>query len=203
MATPSKREVLVVDDDLSIRESLALVLVSAGYDVSTAQDGFTALLQLRRTLPDVIVSDLNMPQMSGYELLSVVRRRFPQITTVAMSGDYQLDTLPSGVIADCFFPKGQSPKSLLATVAALIRTSETTVSTHQKESAPAWIPRNGHDAQGVPYVVVTCAECLRAFQLVVVEETAGEVLEAQCLFCPSKNRYIIEPSSEHIREMYA
>jgi CheY-like chemotaxis protein len=203
MATCSKREVLVVDDDPSIRETLALVLVSAGYDVSSAQDGFTALLQLRRTLPDVIVSDLNMPQMSGYELLSVVRRRFPQIMTVAMSGDYQADTLPSAVIADGFFPKGQSPQNLLPTVESLIRTSETRVSIHQKESAPAWIPRNGHDAQGVPYVIVTCAECLRAFQLPVVEETAGEVLETPCRFCPSKNRYIIEPSSGHVREMYA
>jgi CheY-like chemotaxis protein len=203
MATPSKYEVLVVDDDPSVRETVATLLISAGYDVATAKDGFGALVQLRKMLPDVIVSDLNMPQMSGYELLSVVRRRFPQIMTVAMSGDYQGDTVPSGVIADGFFPKGQTPNSLLATIAALIRTSETWASVHQKESAPAWIPRNGNDAQGVPYVVVTCAECLRAFQLPVVEETAGEVLEAPCRFCPSKNRYIIEPDPEHARHMYA
>ena len=123
--------------------------------------------------------------------------------TVAMSGDYQGDPVPPGVIACCFFPKGQSPKSLLTTIVALIRTSESRMSTHQKESAPAWIPRNGHDAQGIPYVVVTCAECLRAFQLAVVEETDGEVLEASCRFCPSKNRYIIEPAAGHVREMYA
>jgi DNA-binding response OmpR family regulator len=144
-----------------------------------------------------------MPQMSGYELLSVVRRRFPQIMTVAMSGDYQGDVVPSGVIADAFFAKGQSPKGLLAAIASLIRTSETWVNAHQKEGAPAWIRRNGNDAQGVPYVVVTCAECLRAFQLAVVEETAGEVLEAPCRFCPSKNRYIIEPARQSIREVYA
>jgi DNA-binding response OmpR family regulator len=203
MAPPSKHEVLVVDDDPGILESLTLLLLSAGYDVSTAQDGFTALLQLRRTLPDLIVSDLNMPQMSGYELLSIVRRRFPQIMTVAMSGDYRGETLPAGVIADCFFAKGHSPKALLATIAALIRTSETCVGAHQKDGGPAWIPRNGHDAQGVPYVVVTCAECLRAFQLPIVEATAGEVLEAPCRFCPSTNRYIIEPSDERMREMYA
>jgi len=203
MAIPSKREILVVDDDPSIRENVALLLVSAGYDVSTAQDGFTALLQLRRTLPDLIVSDLNMPQMSGYELLSIVRRRFPQIMTVAMSGDYQGNAVPSGVIADSFFAKGQSPKGLLATIAALIRTSETWVRAHQKEGAPAWIRRNGNDAQGAPYVLVTCAECLRAFQLPVVEETAGEVLEEPCRFCPNTNRYIIEPASQSVREVYA
>jgi len=203
MATPSKREVLVVDDEPSVRESVAVLLMSAGYDVTAAEDGFGALLQLRKMLPDVIVSDLNMPQMSGYELLSVVRRRFPQIMTVAMSGDYQGDAVPSEVIADSFFAKGQSPKSLLATVADLIRTSETWVSAHLKEGAPAWIPRNGNDSQGMPYVVVTCEECLRGFQLPVVEETAGKVLEAPCRFCPSKNRYIIEPATERTRELYA
>ena len=203
MAVPSKYEVLVVDDDPSVRETVATVLISAGYDVAAAKDGFGALMQLRKMLPEVIVSDLNMPQMSGYELLSVVRQRFPQIMTVAMSGDYQGDAVPSGVIADGFFPKGQTPNSLVATIAALIRTSETWASAHQKEGAPAWIPRNGNDSQGVPYVLVTCAECLRAFQLPIVEETAEEVLEAPCRFCPSKNRYIIEPATEHIREMYA
>lgn len=65
MATPSKREVLVVDDDPSIRDSIALVLVSAGYDVSSAQDGFTALLQLRRTLPDLIVSTSTCRRCQG------------------------------------------------------------------------------------------------------------------------------------------
>jgi len=85
MSSPSKYSILVVDDDLSIRESLSLLLVSSGYDVSTAKDGFAALLHLRQALPDLIISDLNMPQMSGYELLSVVRRRFPTIMTVAIA----------------------------------------------------------------------------------------------------------------------
>jgi CheY-like chemotaxis protein len=141
MSSPSKHPILVVDDEPSIRESLARLLVLSGYDVSTANDGFAALLHLRQALPDLIVSDLNMPQMSGYELLSVVRRRFPQIITVAMSGALQGDAVPSGVSADSFFAKGQSPKNLLATVATLIRTSETRISAHQREGAPAWIPR--------------------------------------------------------------
>ncbi len=94
MFSPSKHQVLVVDDDPSIREALAMLLISSGYDVSIAEDGFAALQQLRRTLPALIVSDLNMPQMSGYELLSIVRRRFPQVLTVAMSGAYQATPYP-------------------------------------------------------------------------------------------------------------
>jgi CheY-like chemotaxis protein len=202
MSSPSKHPILVVDDDPCIRESLSLLLVSSGYDVSTARDGFAALLHLRQALPDLIISDLNMPQMSGYELLSVVRRRFPTIMTVAMSGDYQGEAVPSGVIADGFFAKGQSPTNLLATVAGLIRKSQMQISAHQKEGAPAWIPRNGNDSHGIPYVVVMCAECLRTFQLPVSEETTGRVLETTCAFCPNKNRYIIEPAPQRMREVY-
>src|SRR5579872_4518394 len=86
MCDTSRRQILVVDDEASIRESLEMLLTSAGYDVAIAKDGFDALLQIKRSLPDVIVSDLNMPQMSGFEFLSVVRRRFPQIPVIAMSG---------------------------------------------------------------------------------------------------------------------
>ena len=75
MATSSKREVLVVDDDPSIRESLALLLVTAGYDVASAQDGFAALLQLRRTLPHLIVSDLNMPHIAARCDAAIARNR--------------------------------------------------------------------------------------------------------------------------------
>jgi CheY-like chemotaxis protein len=203
MATPSKRQVLVVDDDPSVREIVAMSLISAGYDVAAAEDGFSALLQLRKMLPDVMVCDLNMPQMSGYELLSVVRRRFPQITTVAMSGDYQGDVVPSGVIADSFFAKGQSLRGLLAMIAVLVRTSETRVSAHQKDLAPAWIPRNGNDSHGMPFVMLTCAECLRAFQVKVIEETTGHVLEIPCCFCPGTSKYIIQPAADGVRELSA
>jgi CheY-like chemotaxis protein len=91
MSNAAKRQILVVDDNQAIRETFALLLMSAGYDVVVAEDGFAALSQLRKLLPDVIVSDLEMPRMSGFELLSVVRRRFPQILTVAMSGAYSDD----------------------------------------------------------------------------------------------------------------
>lgn len=71
MPHPSKPQILVVDDEASIRESFAMLLTSVGYDVTIAKDGFDALLQLKRSLPDLIGSDLNMPQMSGFEFLSV------------------------------------------------------------------------------------------------------------------------------------
>jgi len=203
MSGPSKHHILVIDDDPGIRETIELLLTSSGYDVSIAENGFSALQQLRRKVPALIVSDLNMPQMSGYELLSVVRRRFPQIMTVAMSGDYRGDTVPAGVIADGFFAKGERPRRLLVLIAGLVRRSGDLAYAHQKEVAPAWIPRNGNDSQGVPFVVVSCAECLRTFPVPVVEETAGTVLEASCHFCPSTNRYVVEPLATRGHELCA
>jgi len=106
MSNTSKHRVLVVDDEPGIRESMAMFLTAAGYEVSTAEHGFDALLQLRSATPDVIISDLNMPQMSGFEFLSVVRRRFPEILVVAVSGAYESgDCVPGGVIADAFYAK--------------------------------------------------------------------------------------------------
>lgn len=89
MSTPSKRQVLVVDDDPDVRDSLAQLLNLGGYDVAAAEDGVGALFQLSRSTPDAIVSDLHMPRMSGVALLSEIRRRFPQIVTIAMSGAYR------------------------------------------------------------------------------------------------------------------
>ena len=194
MTQTSRHHVLLVDDEPAVRESLALILESAGYDVSSAEDGFDGLLQLRRLAPDVIISDLNMPQMSGFEFLSVVRRRFPEIPVVAMSGAYDSgDRVPGGVIADAFYPKGQHhPSDLLRTVAELIRTAESRAVNHHRQSAPVWIPRNGKDSKGVPFIVLTCTECLRSFPLSVIREDVQEIQETPCLFCTTPVRYVID-----------
>lgn len=124
MSTLLKHQILLVDDEPSVREILELLLSSAGYEVATAEDGFRALLALGKMTPDVVVSDLNMPRMSGFDLLSVVHSNFPKIVTVAMSGAYQGGTLPSGVIADGFYAKGEHPKNLLKTLEQLLRTAQ-------------------------------------------------------------------------------
>jgi len=193
MPNRSRYQILLVDDDESVRNTLAMLLTSAGYDVAAANDGFEALLHLKRALPGMIISDLNMPRMSGFEFLSVARRRFPEILVIAMSGAYQEGSaVPGGVIADGFYPKGSHPEALFATVADLIKTAPVRQAAHRKESAPVWIPRNGKDSNGVPYIVVTCTECLRSFPLNVAEEASPEVRETPCLFCRSVVRYIID-----------
>ena len=67
---------LIVDDESTIRAALGAIFRGLGYQVRTAGDGFSALRHLRTEIPDMLLSDLNMPRMSGFELLSVIRRRF-------------------------------------------------------------------------------------------------------------------------------
>jgi CheY-like chemotaxis protein len=190
MPAKSKMRILVVEDDATVRLTISKMLDAEGYDVSTANDGFDALLHLQHEVPDVILSDLNMPQMSGFELLSVVRRRFPEVLVVASSAAYNSSAIPNGVIADAFYAKGQeSAADLLEIIAKLIRTGPTD---HKGDSAPVWIPRNGKDHNGKPFVVLTCTECLRSFPFIVDHEPTGEVLTTSCIYCPHEVTYIID-----------
>jgi CheY-like chemotaxis protein len=195
MSDGNQHRILVVDDEPLIRQTLSIILTEDGYEVATATDGFDALLQIKASTPEVIISDLNMPQMSGFEFLSVVRRRFPRIAVIAMSGAYACgDSVPGGVIADAFYAKGgeQKPDSLLRMVGGLLATAAVRAVDPQRQSAPVWIPRNGHDSNGVPFIVLTCNECLRSFPLSVTREDLQSVQETSCLFCPNTVRYIID-----------
>jgi DNA-binding NtrC family response regulator len=109
----TQAKVLIVDDDASVRSSLSRVLIEIGFKVRTAEDGNSAMIALRDEVPEILISDLNMPGMSGFELLREVRTRFPNLNTIAMSGAFAGDEAPSGVAADAFYQKGSSVGSLL------------------------------------------------------------------------------------------
>ena len=79
------RWVLLVENEASIRKLLSIYLEEAGYRVIQAEDGIQALVKLRDTLPSVIISDLEMPRMSGFEFIGVVRRRFPTIPIIVFA----------------------------------------------------------------------------------------------------------------------
>lgn len=137
MSNLEKREILLVDDDEAVRDIMGWILTRAGYRVRLATDPLDALSQLQSTMPDVIISDLNMPKMSGPEFLAVVRRRFPQIPVIAMSGLYRSEyAVPDGVIADVFYAKGwNSSQELLNAVDGLIHMSADRARAGQRKSA--------------------------------------------------------------------
>ncbi|HTM15283.1 MAG TPA: response regulator [Terracidiphilus sp.] len=181
---------MVADDDQSVLETVSLLLKQNGYQVRKATDGFEALLRLESEVPDVLLTDLNMPAMSGFELLSVVRRRFPQVITIATSGAYSSSSVPPGVIADAFYAKGrEDAQNLLEIVRKAIAQGPIE---HDKKTAPVWIPRNGKDHNGIPFVVLTCTDCLRSFPFTVKHEPTAEVLHTPCIYCPHEVSYIID-----------
>jgi len=113
------KTVLVVDDKEWIRIAISLVLEEFGYSVRCAEDGHSALREIYQQNPDILLSDLSMPGMSGFELLVNVRRLFPTIKVIAMSGSFSGSEVPQGVLADAFYPKGGSVSTLLQAVRAL------------------------------------------------------------------------------------
>jgi chemosensory pili system protein ChpA (sensor histidine kinase/response regulator) len=74
-ATLRKGNVLLVDDSISVRKFVGQMLEKAGFDVTTAIDGTEALARLGEREFTVMVTDLEMPRLNGYELLEDVRRR--------------------------------------------------------------------------------------------------------------------------------
>src|ERR1700734_1496129 len=151
---------LVVEDQVLIRTCLSELLTEHGYGVRIAPDGFAALAEIRKEIPDLIVSDLNMPGMSGFELLSVVRRRFPSIPVIAMSSQFSGVELPVGVAADAFYEKGVDPGFLLEMLEDITHFQTSRLVDQRRLSVPIWIPTNGHVPAGEPYVIVICSECM-------------------------------------------
>ncbi|PYL02253.1 MAG: hypothetical protein DME32_06990, partial [Verrucomicrobia bacterium] len=182
---------LLIDDEPLNRELLASSLSAAGYEVEVAKDGFAALAQMHGALPDLIISDLKMPNMSGFEFLSIARRRFPQIPTIAVSGEFHAPIEPLGVIADAFLSKPFSLDELEAKIAELLRDSPPRPAV-KRDRAPVWVPRNGE------YYVITCTECLRSFSIPAEKSVRvlRELRTLACIFCDAQVQFIVEEQPE-------
>jgi CheY-like chemotaxis protein len=177
--------ILLVDDDPLIRETSALALMKMGYEVRTSEDGFAALVVLRAALPDLIICDLRMPNMSGFELLSIVRRRFPHLPVIAVSGEFRA-TGATGLIADAFLTKGEyRPEDLVEKINELIERAPMRVQVVKHERAPVWVPLNDRG-----YLVVTCTDCLRSFSVPPAPPSGEQLCEAECLFCGTTVCYL-------------
>jgi CheY-like chemotaxis protein len=155
--------------------------------VRTAEDGFAALVTLRQTPPDIIISDLRMPNMSGFEFLSVVRRRFPHIPVIAISGEYLMAGMPPGLLMDAFLQKGgYTQQQLFDTLRRLVSDSPIRPHAPKCDTAPLWIPRREAD-----YIVASCTDCLRSFPVDDVS-IGTEVREAECPSCGTHVKYMVD-----------
>jgi CheY-like chemotaxis protein len=165
-------DIVLVDDNPAILYGLSEIFKRRGYTVRTASDGFSTLTLLRDRIPGILLSDLNMPGMSGFELLSVVRRRFPVIAVIAMSGAHSGVFVPSNVAADAFYAKGPNG------AVRLFEISRESLRT----SVPIWIPNLSVHECGGSAVAVSCPECLRAF-FNPVSRAKGSTYLTSCPHC--------------------
>ena len=81
-----KRKILVVDDEDALRSVLSGELVSEGYDVHTAADGDDAISNVQKERFDLVLLDIKMPRVNGFEVLKFIKERFPKTKVVMLTG---------------------------------------------------------------------------------------------------------------------
>ncbi len=126
-----KKQILAVDDDSSIRELLEFLL-RTDYDVITKKDGMEAMMWLSEgNIPDLIITDVDMPRLNGYEFFKNVRRSgfYRDIPIMVLSGlensKLIITCLQQG--ADDYILKPFNPESLYAKIERVL--TETNIST--------------------------------------------------------------------------
>jgi CheY-like chemotaxis protein len=85
--------ILVIDDDDLVCEVVVRTLLSAGHEVSQATDRVAGLSALRETPVDLVVTDLAMPRMTGFELISALRAGGVKVPIIAISGSLVVNDL--------------------------------------------------------------------------------------------------------------
>jgi CheY-like chemotaxis protein len=190
MPTTAKNSLLIVEDDAELRILLATILTQSGFRVRAAEDGFSALVQIRAEMPDLVLSDLYMIGMSGFELLSVLRRRFPDITVIAMSSAFSGGEIPAGVAADAFYQKATGVAPLLNLVEETKSLDELPPSKRPRRSAPIWIATHPQTSGAEDPVVIACPECLRTSEHAPAE-AATVVRNTDCDYCHTPIHYAI------------
>lgn len=109
--------VLVVDDDRGIRGFIEMMLRAEGYDVTTATNGQEGLSRVAEQRPDVVLLDLSMPVMTGWEFHQRLRERAPGVPVVYMTAGYSARVEAEQHGADGYLSKPFEVEDLLARVA--------------------------------------------------------------------------------------
>lgn len=124
MSQQPLRRVLVVDDEPAVREMLAVALEMAGFEVTEADNAATALNQVASSIPDLMLIDWMMPQVSGLELCRRLRRNpdTASIPLILLTARGEEDAKIKGLeVADDYITKPFSPRELVARLKAILR----------------------------------------------------------------------------------
>ena len=117
-------KILVIDDDPIVRHTIQAILEEAGHSVTCAEDGRRGLAAFRRNRPDVVVTDIIMPEKEGIETILELRRIWPEGRIIAISGGGRTEQkdgflrVAIGCGADAVLAKPFEPEELVALVGA-------------------------------------------------------------------------------------
>ena len=113
------QNVLVVDEQPEIRNLMVEILKKRGYQVSTASDGHDALTQFALARPDLVITDLTMPGLNGYQLCRIILR-ISSVPVLVMSAQMGAEDMAYRMGADAFIPKPFDLEDLWAEIEELL-----------------------------------------------------------------------------------
>ena len=117
--------VLVIDDDSAVRSSLEMLLEAHGFQVALARDGRQGLAAFRSIAPDIVLTDIMMPQQDGIETIALIRRECPDAKIVLMSSseplaNVDLVSAATRLGANVGLDKPFDPQELIEAIRALL-----------------------------------------------------------------------------------
>jgi signal transduction histidine kinase len=196
-----EERILVVDDDSSVRERVSKLIAAIGYGTATASHGREALESLRKDPCTLMVTDVNMPEMDGFELTKAVRGEFPSLPIVCMIDpdvrEKVADLMALGA-AD-FINKPFSPDEMRARLDRLIcdknKIEDLTQKSVELEVSNEELKRlsqlKSTFVSGIADELQTPMSILKEFISIILKEQAGKVTEDQKEYLTVANKNVL------------
>ena len=124
-------DIMVVDDDQEILRMLGRTLELEGYDVTTAADGRSALTLLEKHEPDLVILDIIMPELDGFQVLNLIRQH-SDVPVIMLTARCEVTSLQEALAlgADDYVRKPFRTRELLARIRAKLRRTRPVVTLH-------------------------------------------------------------------------
>lgn len=127
--------ILVIDDEPLVRSTVVMILTRAGFSIEEASDGKAGIAMCHKNLPDVVITDIFMPNKDGIEVVMELKRSCPRTKIIAMTGGGQTRMMEIAspaklLVADHILHKPFERESLLAAVNAALGTPQPPRSQH-------------------------------------------------------------------------